>query len=570
MNKLEARLRTELTAEAEAWQDPSLATATAPSAMKRSFAAVFIGAAAVLVLIGGVSLLARPAGDGQPPGAGNAETPSTTMAISDVEPAPEWGALVDEGLTFIGWTPGVSSAYVTSGVSRDKRTLTAVVRSADTDQRLLTVSYESFEDLEEAEAWPRDAALDNGEVTLFGMLYSTTESDRPALFLVKPVGVIAVRVEDATAAAGTSAESLRTLILHLGSSVDVDGLADTALGGPFEAIPFSGETWQFYVAEDANPLRETYKVCYSFFAPGEMTEASGLGRSGCGDWPGDTDQYFVSLGPAIAIDGGVVFLVDLTSNPVAKVRIVGSGDDVIEVAPFRSPGSGKQFVVVELPHRSAPVTVEVLDESGTVLDTSIPLDWSAEDPFVVPEGAGDGRPPSGEAVSDVTTTITAPVLAPLEAGVLQYDMDPAPYEALTGGAIFLGGGSSQGTPWAIIGRAIDDVGKPRLACTGVRPLMNEDVCSPIDRSIWPVVYPVGDAGIVVFRPTQDAVSIIVTFDDGGAVEIPVVGVAGGYPAIAVISVDRVGQAGSASSLNADRVMIDTVRWEVTGFFEPKG
>lgn len=570
MNKLEARLRTGLTAESEAWQDPSLATATAPSAMKRGFAAVFIGAAAVLVLIGGVSLLARPSGDGQPLGAGNAETPSTTMAISDAEPAPEWGALVNEGLTFIGWTPGVSSAYATSGVSRDKRTLTAVVRSADNDQRLLTVSYESFADLEEAEAWPREAALDNGEVTLFGVLYSTTESDRPALFLVKPIGVIAVRVEDATAAAGTTAESLRALILHLGSSVDVDGLADTAFGGPFEAIPFSGETWQFYVAEDANPSRETYKVCYSFFAPGEMTEASGLGRSGCGDWPGDTDQYFVSLGPAIAIDGGVVFLVDLTSNPVAKVRIVGSGDDVIEVVPFRLPGSGKQFVVVELPHRSAPVTVEVLDESGTVLDTSIPLDWSAEDPFVVPEGSGDGRPPSDEAVSDVTTTSTAPVLAPLEAGILPYDMDPAPYEALTGGALFLGGGSSQGTPWAIVGRVIDDVDKPRLACTGVRPLMNEDVCSPIDRSIWPVVYPVGDAGIVVFRPTQDAVSIIVTFDDGDAVEIPVVGVAEGYPAIAVISVDRVGQAGSVTSLNADRVMIDTVRWEVTGFFEPKG
>ena len=168
------------------------------------------------------------------------------------------------------------------------------------------------------------------------------------------------------------------------------------------------------------------------------------------------------------------------------------------------------------------------------------------------------------------TTGTAPVLAPLEAGVSEYDMDPAPYEALTTGAIFLGGGSSQGTPWAIIGRVIDDGDKPRLACTGVRPLMNEDVCSPIDRSIWPVVYPVGDAGIVVFRPTQDAVSIIVTFDDGGAVEIPVVGVAEGYPAIAVISVDRVGQAGSATSLNADREMIDTVRWVVSGFFEPKG
>ena len=570
MNKLEDRLRTELTAEAEAWQDPSLVAATTLRRTKHGFRAALIGAAAVIVLIGGVALLMRPAGDGQPPGAGNNGAPPTTMTISDAEPAPEWGALVDEGLALIGWTPGVSGAYAISGASRDKKTVTAVVRSADTEQLLLTVSYESFEDLEEAESWPGEMALENGEATLFGALYSTTESGLPALFLVDPVGVIGVHVEDATAAAAMSPGSLRTFIEYLGSSVDTVGLADSTFDGPFEAIPFSGETWQFSVSESANPSRATYKVCYSFFAPGEMTETSGLGRSGCGDWPGDTDQYFVSLGPAIEIDGGVAFLVDLTSTPVAKVRIVGSGDRLIEVAPFRLPESGKQFAVVELPHQWAPVIVEVLDEAGTVLDTSVPLDWSAEDPSVVPEGAGDGRPPSDEAVSDDKTTSTAPMLAPLEAGILQYDMDPAPYVALTGSALFLGGGSSQGTPWAIIGRVIDDGDKPRLACTGVRPLRNEDVCSPIDRSIWPVVYPVGDAGIVVFRPTQDAVAIIVTFDDDGAVEIPVVGVADGYPAIAVISVDRVGQAGSATSINADREMIDTVRWEVTGFFEPKG
>lgn len=551
MNKLEDRLRSGLTTEAVAWQDPSLATATDPATTKRGFAAIPIGAAAVLVLIGGIALLVRPAGDGQRPSAGSDGTPPTTMVIAVTEPAPGWGDLVDEGLALIGWTPSVSSAYSTSGVSLNKQTLTAVVRSADTDQLLLTVSYESFADLKEAETWSRDAALDNGEVTPFGMLYSTTESGRPVLYLVKPVGVITVQVEDVAAAAGTSPESLRTLIEYLGSSVDTNGLADDAFEGPFEATPFSGETWQFYVAEDANPGSDTYKVCYSFSAPGERTEASGLGSSGCGnavpnDTGHDTGHYFVSLGPAIDIEGAVVFLVDLSPNPVAKVRIIGSGGDVIEIAPFRMPGSGKQFAVVELPHHRAPVTVEVLDESGTVLDTSIPMDWSAEDPSVVPE------------------------VAPLEADVTPYDMDPAPYEALSRGTVFLGGGSSQGTPWAIIGRVIDDGDKPRSACTGVRPLMNEDVCSPADRSMWPVVYPVGDAGIVVFRPTQDAVAIVVTLDDGGAVEIPVVGVAEGYPAIAVISVDRVGQAGSATSLNADREMIDTVRWEVTGFFEPQG
>ncbi|MEN8040767.1 MAG: discoidin domain-containing protein [Actinomycetota bacterium] len=178
---------------------------------------------------------------------------------------------------------------------------------------------------------------------------------------------------------------------------------------------------------------------------------------------------------------------------------------------------------------------------------------------------------SADATTDIsTTTITAPVLAELPEGVAGYDMDPAKYESMTRGTVFLGGGSSQGAPWAIIGRLSTDQGKPVLKCIGVRPLLNEDVCDTTDTGIWSVVYPVGDAGIVVFRPTQDAVSIVVTFDDGDAIEIPVVGADGGYPAIAVISVDRVGQAGSATSLDADREMIDTVRWEVTGFFEPKG
>jgi hypothetical protein len=40
----------------------------------------------------------------------------------------------------------------------------------------------------------------------------------------------------------------------------------------------------------------------------------------------------------------------------------------IEVAPFRMPQSRKQFAVVELPAATRSVTVDLLDDSGAVIE----------------------------------------------------------------------------------------------------------------------------------------------------------------------------------------------------------
>ena len=322
------------------------------------------------------------------------------------------GDLVDESLALIGWTPAVSNAYATLDGSDDLQTLTAVVRADDTaGQLLLTVHYRSFADGEYAEDWTIETGLENGEITPFGMLYSTPGSDRPMLFLVKATGVVIVQVEDASVTADTSIDSLKDLLLHLGSSVDTAGLEDVASDGPFEAIPFSGETWQFSVSEGPNPPTDTYKVCYTFIAPGVQTEASGLGASGCGNaWTSDpdhyTDSYLVSVGPAIEIVGGIVLLVDLSPNPVANVRIVRSSGEVTDVIPFRTPGSGKQFAVVELPHDAAPIRVELVDETGTVLDSSGPVNWDAENPSAAPEAPPLTLHVSNQSFSDPSVGIT--------------------------------------------------------------------------------------------------------------------------------------------------------------------
>ncbi|MEN8238138.1 MAG: hypothetical protein ABFR53_02930, partial [Actinomycetota bacterium] len=67
-------------------------------------------------------------------------------------------------------------------------------------------------------------------------------------------------------------------------------------------------------------------------------------------------------------------LIDLTVNPVDSVRFVRDNGDTVDVTPFRMPGSGKQFAVAELPYLEGSVTVEILDESGTVLQTTAAFD----------------------------------------------------------------------------------------------------------------------------------------------------------------------------------------------------
>lgn len=146
-------------------------------------------------------------------------------------------------------------------------------------------------------------------------------------------------------------------------------------GGPFQAVPFTGDTWQFTVSEGANPSSGTYKVCHRFDPPGVTTDASAIGTSGCDTWPTDDPGYLVGVERALWTDTGVVLLVDLTHNPVDRVTITGAGVDEA-ITPYALPGSGKQFAVVEVPDTSAGLTVEAVDASGSVLDRVAGVDVS--------------------------------------------------------------------------------------------------------------------------------------------------------------------------------------------------
>jgi hypothetical protein len=150
-------------------------------------------------------------------------------------------------------------------------------------------------------------------------------------------------------------------------------LSQTSSDGQFEAVPFSGETWQLSVGEGANPPTTTFKVCYRFDEPGVSTEASGIGPSGCGNWPTKDTSHLISVTRALETETGVVLLIDLTHNPVDTVRIVRESEANIDVSPFRMPGSGKQFAVVEMPDRDGTVTVDLIDASGVLVESSAPI-----------------------------------------------------------------------------------------------------------------------------------------------------------------------------------------------------
>ncbi|HZD24177.1 MAG TPA: hypothetical protein VE569_12375, partial [Acidimicrobiia bacterium] len=131
----------------------------------------------------------------------------------------------------------------------------------------------------------------------------------------------------------------------------------------------------FWVGEGPNGSTGTYKVCYRFDPPSIITEASAIGPSGCGDWPTEDDGYLRGVDRALWTDTGVVLLIDLTHNPVDRVTI--SGQDLNQtITPYALPESGKQFVVVEVPQTAQSVTVEVVDDQGTVLDSLADVDVS--------------------------------------------------------------------------------------------------------------------------------------------------------------------------------------------------
>lgn len=158
------------------------------------------------------------------------------------------------------------------------------------------------------------------------------------------------------------------------------------------------------------------------------------------------------------------------------------------------------------------------------------------------------------------------------AAEIGYETDPTDFEALVGqGETFLGGGYVNGDPWAIVGRSLVVEGKPRLECSGVRPILDEDVCDVLEGLGW-MALPVGNTGggVLVARTSEDADAIRVNFDDGTAVEAPLVGASQGYPPVAVVPIEAPGISGTIHAIRDNGEVLWSQSFTVNEIVNPGG
>jgi hypothetical protein len=154
-----------------------------------------------------------------------------------------------------------------------------------------------------------------------------------------------------------------------------------------------------------------------------------------------------------------------------------------------------------------------------------------------------------------------------------YETDPTDFEALVGqGETFLGGGYVNGEPWAIVGRSLVSEGKPTLECSGVRPILDEDVCDVLDDGLGWMALPVGNTGggVLEARTSEDAGVIRINFDDGTAVEAPLVGADQGYPPVAVIPIEAPGISGTIHAVSDNREVLWSQPFTVNEIVRPGG
>lgn len=155
---------------------------------------------------------------------------------------------------------------------------------------------------------------------------------------------------------------------------------------------------------------------------------------------------------------------------------------------------------------------------------------------------------------------------------IEYEIDPAGFEALVGdGDTFLGGGYVNGDPWAIVGRSLAVEGKPTLECSGVRPIIDEDVCDDLEGLGW-MALPVGDSGggVLVVRSSEDADVVRIGYEDGTAVEAPFVGPGDGYPPVAVVPIEAPGISGTIHAITDNGDVLWSQPFTVTEIVNPGG
>lgn len=157
------------------------------------------------------------------------------------------------------------------------------------------------------------------------------------------------------------------------------GWAVASREGNLDTPPFSGKTWQLTVGEGSNG-DGSYKVCHSFQRTDQApTDGNGLGTAGCETSRSDVgaDSAITDVVPAVDTPTGLVIFVDLTTRPVATVRVVPDEGPVLEVASFRMPQSGEQFAAVEISGTPISVAVEAVDRHGTVIESRTIRDLTA-------------------------------------------------------------------------------------------------------------------------------------------------------------------------------------------------
>jgi hypothetical protein len=194
------------------------------------------------------------------------------------------------------------------------------------------------------------------------------------------------------------------------------------------------------------------------------------------------------------------------------------------------------------------VGVDVLNLDGTPVD-------SAPNPEGMPDAdfmwgtAGAGSPPlmldlhvSGKVL--VRVNLVGGGLLSISEVVLGHGSDDGAVaeggfdeELVDEGEEPLAWGTARESPWVLVGWHLVVPDKPTSACTGVRPVLDEDWCTIPDADgplVIPQAFAVGNGGVVIFR-TQPGVSQIRVESDLGSSLLEVHGEADGYPPTAVLA-----------------------------------
>jgi hypothetical protein len=132
-------------------------------------------------------------------------------------------------------------------------------------------------------------------------------------------------------------------------------------------------------------------------------------------------------------------------------------------------------------------------------------------------------------------------------------------------------GTSADTPWVLVGWQAVVPGKPTSACTGVRPVAEEDWCTGLNGSFDWMIYPqalaVGNGGVVILR-TQSGVARIRVESDEVSELVTVFGESDGYPPTAVLNTDGRAIAGTLTPLGYDgKELSNPIPFSVDSYLE---